>query len=186
MSSAPPIAAMSSMNIGIPIKISPYFTSTFSDMSFTLDVVVQHIMGPYVDPCLTTSCISMLLISPNGVFILISVFLYISYNILISLLLYPKSFISIKQSLSHNTLQHLHTLSMYSVFLVSFFPLWSLLLVYCPLLTFAFYLLFAFVTCYYEFFHSAFFFPFHKPLQQYSLGIIHLVFIYFFFLIFTH
>ena len=76
MSSAPPIAAMSSMNIGIPIKISPYFTSTFSDMSFTLDVAVQHIMGPYVDPCLTTSFISILLISPNGVSILISVISY--------------------------------------------------------------------------------------------------------------
>ena len=71
--SALPAVTMSSIDTAIPIFILPclYFTSSL--MLLTVDVSAEHMMGPNIVPCFTTSLNYISSVFPTGVIVIIYV-----------------------------------------------------------------------------------------------------------------
>ena len=61
------------------LLLSPYIYNQLSPTSFILAVVAQHIVGQNIEPCLTTSVISILSVLPIATSTTISVVLLVSY-----------------------------------------------------------------------------------------------------------
>ena len=67
MLSAVPTAAISSIKTDMSISTLPYWYFTASCIVLTFDVDAQHIIGPNMVPCFTTSSTVMLDVFPTGV-----------------------------------------------------------------------------------------------------------------------
>ena len=93
----------------MPISTLPYRYFTASWISFSLDVDALNIIWPNGVPCFTTSSTVMLDVFPTGVSTTMFEVLFISYKLLIALRLYPRFYISIRQSFSNSLSKHFLT-----------------------------------------------------------------------------